>query len=811
MAVTRRGRGSISCDEATTTSTSPRKTRSVLARLSCSAVDVENSLDATGIALGPSVTKSIKQPNASPARIPLATKSNHPTAPPSCTSLILDPSSLDLKSLDQSSGASPAVKTASATALALESAMLSSTAIDIINSVISPERYQHRRRESLGVFDQTPQQRAEGDTAVNYATPCLLRATSCQLNISTPHTDDTSCEDISAAEDCTGQKKQKRRLSRRLSYMSATRTALAQRETELMQCTDEMRLNDLKAEISEPHTVQLDCPGSVERKRRPRRSNSVSRRSSPITNGSTRELRSRSSLTSNAVPVAASNETAHTQTQALPVETPEIAPDVSAESNQSLNPQDNVTDIVAAVPEIQQGPLTTTTNSGEKNEKPPKPSSSSSINDVFSDFLNNWKSKKSQQAAAAAKITPLAAPSSPEKQDSPVKAVSTPKRNAVSIVTPSKDPRRIVSFLNSISSSAQRCPPQKGVRLLEGRSYSTRMSQPGSGKEAELLERVPHKAAAASKPLTLNSPIRVLAQKTTRMKESSEGVSKKRKSSFEAEDLAPASKTAKIATPSAIPQPSSSRASSLPLGSRRSLASRPQTPAPAAAPRTRQNRTACTASTRRASVQASKLNSMTAQDMTRLVHEFTAANRVYRCEFDRRVEEREGARPTSPTAKRQSQLAAQARVRRSKLAARKGWAFGAGDDEDWDPKASRASATARVHWDEHLETNLTELQRTSPTEIARQSRAHRRVRKSLAILLPPKLELPSSIDAGERQDKLSLASHSRKTTNPSVFDLDDCGNLVLTRRSIPLTPEVGKPCTIVVTKVLYAGEADELA
>lgn len=96
----------------------------------------------------------------------------------------------------------------------------------------------------------------------------------------------------------------------------------------------------------------------------------------------------------------------------------------------------------------------------------------------------------------------------------------------------------------------------------------------------------------------------------------------------------------------------------------------------------------------------------------------------------------------------------------------KGYTFGAGDADDYVPKFVTPERKS-VKWGVDLEVDLQTLPKNSPTKATNT--------KDMAPCIAP-------------------------------ASLDDYGN---TEDTAPLTPELGKPQKVVITKYLYRGEQDD--
>lgn len=738
----------------------------------------------------------------------------------------------------------------------LTSVRFASKAMDIIESVLSPQRFVHRRRESLGDFLSSEQQAtpltieaaevaAEVEPPEPFFTPVLLRITNCEraqwqtpssdeldvvqdatLDADLEEADDTQravAVDISQSPVKTGaepavvasiatereadrdismhdtptetaaesamadmtntaptmaeaaepepaptedlastppQGGRKKRSSRRLSYLSATRSAQRDREAELQQCTDAQRRQDLQDE-AQPCTLVPELPGSVERKRRTRRSTSLTRTS---------------------LPRKVSEPVATERVSIQPVEAT-ISLEESLSTDADSRPTSATID-EAVVPSVAAEPTQDA------------PAAASSMDDVFSDFMANWKSKKSQKAKQDPDSSSSPSKAAPN-DSSPSRAVATPRRVPVGVMSPVKM-RQLVA---AVPSSVQKV--KKNIVLKPRLPSPPRLARPDSTSRTEPTPR-----DTAPRPAALVSPIRV-AVASERKREAPEAASNRAKKSKIVVAKPPVSALPVPAARSALPQPVAGRATralssstaarvpattrpAAPTTTRKRSAPVAATPAPIARPPSRQGSRAAAPTPAPAPTTPAKSISLSAAELTKQTRDFTAQNRIYRCDFDRQVVRRDGPRPTSPTAKRQTEIAAKNRSRRRRLSKSRGWTFGAGDDDDWNPAlhcapldvAPRAEAVAdrprkkkAVTWDEQLETDLHVLPRTSPTEVARQFRLHKR----------------------------------KPAPGTALFqvELDELGNLPTHRRAQPLTPDLGRAQKVTILKVLYKGEQDE--
>lgn len=170
------------------------------------------------------------------------------------------------------------------------------------------------------------------------------------------------------------------------------------------------------------------------------------------------------------------------------------------------------------------------------------------------------------------------------------------------------------------------------------------------------------------------------------------------------------------------------------------------------------------------------LNYLTLGEITKMTRQNTYQNRIYRCDFNRVIIRKNQVRPPSPTAKSQSKLAAEARLKRKKLQKEKihDYTLGPGDDDNWVPK-ELTPLKKGVKWDKLLESELGQ---------------------SISNYT---LEKPDCGKIKSQKGCLSKKVH--------MIRLDDLGNVLDARE--PLTPIIGKAETVIIQKFLYRGEEDE--
>ncbi|QSL65774.1 hypothetical protein MERGE_000052 [Pneumocystis wakefieldiae] len=168
------------------------------------------------------------------------------------------------------------------------------------------------------------------------------------------------------------------------------------------------------------------------------------------------------------------------------------------------------------------------------------------------------------------------------------------------------------------------------------------------------------------------------------------------------------------------------------------------------------------------------LNYLTLGEITKITRQNTYQNRIYRCDFKRVIVQRNYLRPPSPTAKSQSKLAAEARLRRMRFQKEKmhDYVLGPGDDDNWIPREFTPLKKG-VKWNKLLEFEIGEPNHT------------------LEKLNSSKI-------------KVQKGCLSKKT---NLIQLDDLGNVLDARE--PLTPIIDKAETVIIQKFLYKGEVDE--
>lgn len=491
------------------------------------------------------------------------------------------------------------------------------------------------------------------------------------------------------------RKSSSRRQSRRQSYMTATKAAVKERELEFQQRQDAQEESDfqLAAEMEATEKLLQEMPGSVERKRSKRRSNSTSRKSPLSTQFvPNRQTRSRSSIEAESF---------------SPIATPAV-------DNNLVQPEQSAIKIQAlfrgwrerrrqaqagleSVPSRNLVPAegcTSLTDNGLESEaiadqiRPQ--SKESNINDVFSDFLSKWQSKKSQKAKSEDDLPIL------DKTCAPL----TPRRNQVGTMSPNKSAVKTMSITAVLPSSVQRLSK---TSLSADKARRTKSSAPKTGlpqtsaSGGETNKNVGSKASDYRAAGGDSKPIET--QRLPSPQPAPIEFDRKRKEPESAGGPVSANsrKRPRLATMTSIPIISTS--STLSSAPRRSktfpapTALRPVTP-----------------------TTPKRLVYLTPAEITKTTRSFTSQNRLYRCDFERVVIRKEVPRPPSPTAKIQAKMASNARTKRRRLMKEKGYTFGAGDDEDYFPKMVTPERKT-VKWGEDLEVDLATLPKTSPSKV----------------------------------------------------------------------------------------------
>ena len=221
------------------------------------------------------------------------------------------------------------------------------------------------------------------------------------------------------------QKSSSRRQSRRQSYMTATITAVREREAELQANRDFQDEADLQAATEFEECLLQEMPGSVER-RRTRRSTSMSRSPLSLEVPSPSAMKAQDELLSPDL-VEASESSSEADRSATRIQALfrgwrerkqlAIIDDASQDSSVPEASSDRPAAPVETAAEIVRPPSRADNN----------------INDVFSDFLSKWQSKKSQKAKDEI-----------VQQSSPAKAPATPKHAVAGVMSPQKSEKKQV-------------------------------------------------------------------------------------------------------------------------------------------------------------------------------------------------------------------------------------------------------------------------------------------------------------------------------------------------------------------------------
>lgn len=569
---------------------------------------------------------------------------------------------------------------------------------------------------------------------------------------------------VASTKELTSNSKPKRnssrRQSRRQSYMTATKSAVRERELELQhrQEQQEEECIRLQAEIEESDFLLQEMPGSVERKRTKRRSNSASRKSllvppNAIVSTEVRRTRSRTSNESNSSSPSARPGEINVETIVMP-STEKSAIKIQAlfrgwrqrramTTESTVSTDAKVSEDVACATENQ------------VREPSPRSDQSQEVvtseehdnNDIFSEFLSKWQSKKSLKAKLGEEVA-LESPA-------PKTIISTPKRVPVGILSPQKGDRKPIALVAMLPSSAQKSVvrPTLGARAsttnlsvvrpgLPKRNISAPDTKKVTSRVLETKRGIPVPTKAL--PSLLPSPSKRIAtsrfendkKRKDRESVATTNVPKRTKLQRPAISCPPSASSVQTPTNSIIPQP---------IGRTKPVTNPARPPTP---------------------VTPKKLLHLTPAEVAKTTRQFTSHNRLYRCDFDRVVIKKELPRPPSPTAKIQAKMASNARTKRRRLMKEKGYTFGAGDADDYVPKFVTPERRA-VKWGEELEVDLQNLPKHSPTKA-----------KSINEVVPCLV--------------------------PAM--LDDFGNV---EDSAPLTPILGKPSKVIITKYLYRGEQDD--
>jgi len=122
-----------------------------------------------------------------------------------------------------------------------------------------------------------------------------------------------------------------------------------------------------------------------------------------------------------------------------------------------------------------------------------------------------------------------------------------------------------------------------------------------------------------------------------------------------------------------------------------------------------------TAKMRKVSVASLKdvpIGKMTPHELASTTNTCTARNKLYSCDFTRRVIHKNTPRPPSPNAKAQTLKASQDRARRLAIQEETGIMLGPGDEENFDPNPS-----TKVRWGHPLESQVDYEERKSPSQV----------------------------------------------------------------------------------------------
>ncbi|CUS15255.1 unnamed protein product [Tuber aestivum] len=112
-----------------------------------------------------------------------------------------------------------------------------------------------------------------------------------------------------------------------------------------------------------------------------------------------------------------------------------------------------------------------------------------------------------------------------------------------------------------------------------------------------------------------------------------------------------------------------------------------------------------------ASLRDVPISKMTPHELASTTNTCTARNKLYSCDFTRRVVHKNAPRPPSPNAKVQTLKASQDRARRRAIQEETGAMLGPGDEENFDPNPS-----AKVRWGHPLESLVDHEERKSPSQ-----------------------------------------------------------------------------------------------
>ena len=135
-----------------------------------------------------------------------------------------------------------------------------------------------------------------------------------------------------------------------------------------------------------------------------------------------------------------------------------------------------------------------------------------------------------------------------------------------------------------------------------------------------------------------------------------------------------------------------------------------------------------------ASLKDVPIGKMTPNELASTTNTCTARNKLYSCDFTRRVIHKNTPRPPSPNAKAQTLKASQDRARRQAIQEETGIMLGPGDEENFDPNPS-----SKVRWGHPLESQVGCEERKSPSQVKellpRPSILNRNVCASLSLVL----------------------------------------------------------------------------
>jgi len=113
-----------------------------------------------------------------------------------------------------------------------------------------------------------------------------------------------------------------------------------------------------------------------------------------------------------------------------------------------------------------------------------------------------------------------------------------------------------------------------------------------------------------------------------------------------------------------------------------------------------------------ASLKDVSISKMTPHELASTTNTCTARNKLYSCDFTRRVIHKNTPRPPSPNAKAQTLKAVQDRARRQAIQEETGIMLGPGDEENFDPNPS-----SKVRWGHPLESQVDYEERKSPSQV----------------------------------------------------------------------------------------------